>query len=59
MGPGAASISPSTREAAEALHEEGIPTVLVARPATGSGMPEAVPGSLYVPISFFGIGLLN
>ncbi|PKS05450.1 hypothetical protein jhhlp_008826 [Lomentospora prolificans] len=46
MGPGAASISPSTREAANELYKQGIPTVLVARPVTGSGAPNRVPGSV-------------
>lgn len=46
MGPGAASISSSTREAADELYKQAIPIVLVARPATGSGVPEAVPGNV-------------
>ncbi|SPO06972.1 related to ASP3-1 - L-asparaginase II [Cephalotrichum gorgonifer] len=47
MGPGAASISPSTKEAGEALFKAGIPTVLVARPVTGTGMPPTYPGPLF------------
>lgn len=46
MGPGAASVSPSTKIAAEELYKAGIPTVVVARPVTGSGMPAVFPGPL-------------
>lgn len=48
MGPGAASLSPDARVAAAELFEKGIPTVAVARPATGTGMPPITPGPVYV-----------
>ena len=48
MGPGAGTISPGTAEAAEELYKAGIPTVVVARPVTGTGAPNIFPGSLYV-----------
>ncbi|WYZ39092.1 hypothetical protein EsH8_III_001006 [Colletotrichum jinshuiense] len=46
LGPGAASVSPSARAAAADLFEQGIPTVAVARPVTGSGVPSPIPGPL-------------
>ncbi|KAI8242078.1 hypothetical protein K4K55_011182 [Colletotrichum sp. SAR 10_96] len=46
LGPGAASVSPSARAAAADLFEQGIPTVAVARPVTGSGVPSPIPGAL-------------
>lgn len=47
MGPGAAQLSPDAREAATYLFEEqGIPTVAVPRPVTGSGMPSIQPGAM-------------
>ena len=48
MGPGAASISPSTRAAAAELFEQGVPTVITARPLTGAGVPSPNPSSVYV-----------
>lgn len=44
MGSGAASLSPSAREAAEALAKKGIPVVAVPRSVTGTGMPTPQPG---------------
>nr|XP_036574233.1 L-asparaginase [Colletotrichum truncatum]KAF6780630.1 L-asparaginase [Colletotrichum truncatum] len=47
MGPGAASVSPSARAAAaDLLQRQGIPTVSVARPVTGSGVPSPISGPL-------------
>ena len=51
MGPGAAQLSPSAQEAADDLFGKGIPTVAVARPATGTGVPSLYPDSVYVIIS--------
>ncbi|EXF76793.1 L-asparaginase [Colletotrichum fioriniae PJ7] len=49
LGPGAAAVSPSARAAAaELLEERGIPTIAVARPVTGTGVPSPFPGPLYV-----------
>lgn len=39
MGSGAASLSPSAREAAAELYKQGIPVVTVTRSVTGTGMP--------------------
>ncbi|KAI8723143.1 Asparaginase [Fusarium sp. LHS14.1] len=47
MGPGAASLSPGAREAAAELFEKGIPTVAVARPTTGTGVPAINPGPVF------------
>ncbi|KAF5011887.1 hypothetical protein FDECE_2020 [Fusarium decemcellulare] len=47
MGPGAASLSPSARVAAEELFGKGIPTIAVARPVTGTGVPSITPGSVF------------
>ncbi|KAF9871584.1 hypothetical protein CkaCkLH20_10995 [Colletotrichum karsti] len=47
MGPGAASVSPgASAAAADLLEQQGIPTVAVARPVTGSGVPSPIPGTL-------------
>ncbi|KAL2875105.1 hypothetical protein SGCOL_009677 [Colletotrichum sp. CLE4] len=47
LGPGAAAVSPSARAAAaDLLEQRGIPTVAVARPVTGTGVPSPVPGPL-------------
>lgn len=49
LGPGAAAVSPSARAAAaELLEQRGIPTIAVARPVTGTGVPSPFPGPLYV-----------
>ncbi|UPK96975.1 hypothetical protein LCI18_007910 [Fusarium solani-melongenae] len=47
MGPGAASLSPGAREAAAELFKKGIPTVAVARPTTGTGVPSINPGPVF------------
>ncbi|KAF4974024.1 hypothetical protein FZEAL_9044 [Fusarium zealandicum] len=47
MGPGAASLSPSAREAAADLFDAGIPTIAVARPVTGTGVPSMMPGPIF------------
>ncbi|RYP52951.1 hypothetical protein DL768_001945 [Monosporascus sp. mg162] len=47
MGAGAAQLSPSATEAAEVLFNKGIPTVAVARPPSGSGVPKIYPGSVF------------
>ncbi|KAH7144598.1 Asparaginase/glutaminase [Dactylonectria estremocensis] len=47
LGPGAAQLSPSARLAAEDLFRQGIPTVAVARPVTGTGVPGRFPGSVF------------
>ncbi|KAH7140601.1 Asparaginase/glutaminase [Dactylonectria macrodidyma] len=47
LGPGAAQLSPSARLAAEDLFGQGIPTVAVARPVTGTGVPGRFPGSIF------------
>ncbi|KAM7185803.1 putative L-asparaginase [Rhypophila sp. PSN 637] len=44
MGSGAASLSPSAREAAAELAEKGIPVVTVPRSVTGTGVPTPNPG---------------
>ncbi|KAK1539960.1 L-asparaginase [Colletotrichum costaricense] len=47
LGPGAAAVSPSARAAAaDLLEQRGIPTVAVARPVTGTGVPSPFPGPL-------------
>lgn len=46
MGAGAASLSPNAQEAAEDLFNKGIPTVAVARPVTGTGVPSIYPESV-------------
>lgn len=48
LGPGAAALSPSALEAADDLYSKGIPTIAVARPVTGTGVPDIVQGSVYV-----------
>jgi L-asparaginase len=59
LGPGAAALSPSANEAAADLFAQGIPTVAVARPVTGTGVPDLYPEAVYVfsvlytPISIF------
>ena len=55
MGPGAASISPSTRAAAAELFSQGIPTVITARPLTGAGVPSPNPSSVYVQSCHFAV----
>ncbi|KAK5659854.1 hypothetical protein OQA88_13317 [Cercophora sp. LCS_1] len=45
MGSGAASLSPSAREAATELQKLGIPVVTTARSVTGTGMPAPKPGA--------------
>ncbi|RYO89192.1 hypothetical protein DL766_003598 [Monosporascus sp. MC13-8B] len=47
MGAGAAHLSPSATEAAEDLFNKGIPTIAVARPSSGSGVPGVYPGSVF------------
>ncbi|KAI1378037.1 Asparaginase/glutaminase [Hypoxylon crocopeplum] len=46
LGPGAAAVSPSALAAAEDLYSQGIPTIAVARPVTGTGMPNIYPDAL-------------
>ncbi|KAL4876110.1 Asparaginase/glutaminase [Aspergillus karnatakaensis] len=46
FGPGAAALSPSANEAAEDLFAKGIPTVAVARPVTGTGVPDLYPNAV-------------
>ncbi|KAK1726104.1 Asparaginase/glutaminase [Colletotrichum acutatum] len=47
LGPGAAAVSPSARAAAaDLLEQRGIPTIAVARPVTGTGVPSPLPGPL-------------
>ncbi|KAI0179027.1 Asparaginase/glutaminase [Hypoxylon sp. FL1284] len=46
LGPGAAAVSPSAEAAAEDLYSRGIPTIAVARPVTGTGVPNPIPASL-------------
>lgn len=48
LGPGAAQLSTTATAAAAALYAEGIPTISVARPVTGTGMPKPFGGSVYV-----------
>ncbi|PGH16392.1 hypothetical protein AJ79_01723 [Helicocarpus griseus UAMH5409] len=43
LGPGAGSVNPETEAAAKVLYKKGIPTVIAARPVTGTGIPEPVP----------------
>ncbi|KAH9883932.1 Asparaginase/glutaminase [Xylariomycetidae sp. FL2044] len=40
LGPGAAQVSPSGQAAAEELYKQGVPTIAVARPVTGTGVPD-------------------
>ncbi|KAF7549918.1 hypothetical protein G7Z17_g6057 [Cylindrodendrum hubeiense] len=47
LGPGAAQLSPSAQVAAADLFEQGIPTVAVARPVTGTGVPGRFPGPIF------------
>lgn len=51
MGPGAAQISPSASTAAADLFSQGIPTVLVTRAVTGTGVPGPFPDTVFVPPS--------
>ncbi|KAI1263923.1 Asparaginase/glutaminase [Xylariaceae sp. FL1019] len=46
LGPGAAQLSPSAQAAADDLFSMGIPTIAVARPVTGTGVPDPFPGSV-------------
>ncbi|KAH8173125.1 L-asparaginase 2-2 [Sarocladium implicatum] len=46
MGSGAASLSPDARIVADEFYAEGIPTVAVARMGSGTGVPNATPGSV-------------
>ncbi|KAI1770807.1 Asparaginase/glutaminase [Hypoxylon cercidicola] len=46
LGPGAAATSPSAGAAAADLYSQGIPTIAVARPVAGTGVPEPIPASL-------------
>ncbi|KXH35129.1 L-asparaginase [Colletotrichum simmondsii] len=47
LGPGAAAVSPSARAAAaDLLEQRGIPTIAVARPVTGTGVPSPFAGPL-------------
>ncbi|KXH49407.1 L-asparaginase [Colletotrichum nymphaeae SA-01] len=47
LGPGAAAVSPSARAAAaDLLEQRGIPTIAVARPVTGTGVPSPFPEPL-------------
>ncbi|KAI0148417.1 Asparaginase/glutaminase [Xylariaceae sp. FL1272] len=46
LGPGAAQLSPSAQAAAEDLFSVGIPTIAVARPVTGTGVPDVFPESI-------------
>ncbi|KAI6084882.1 Asparaginase/glutaminase [Hypoxylon rubiginosum] len=46
LGPGAAAVSPSALAAAKDLYSQGIPTIAVARPVTGTGVPDPTPASL-------------
>ncbi len=45
MGSGAAQLSPSAKVAAADLFSKGIPTVAVARPVTGTGVPAVFPSA--------------
>lgn len=45
MGSGAASLSPSAREAAAELEKQGIPVVTTTRSVTGTGMPAPQAGA--------------
>jgi L-asparaginase len=47
LGPGAAQLSPSARAAAVDLYAKGIPTIAVARPVTGTGVPGPYPGPVF------------
>ncbi|KAK0668679.1 putative L-asparaginase [Cercophora samala] len=47
MGSGAASLSPSAREAAAELFKQGIPVVTVTRSVTGTGMPGIEKGPVF------------
>ncbi|KAI1633514.1 Asparaginase/glutaminase [Biscogniauxia mediterranea] len=48
LGPGAAQISPSAEAAAADLLTQGIPTIAVARPVSGTGVPSPFPeGVIY------------
>ncbi|OIW22829.1 Asparaginase/glutaminase [Coniochaeta ligniaria NRRL 30616] len=47
LGPGAAQLSPSARAAATELYKQGIPTIAVARPVTGTGVPGPNPGPVF------------
>ncbi|KAK4683238.1 hypothetical protein QC764_123350 [Podospora pseudoanserina] len=47
MGSGAASLSPSAREAAAELYKQGIPVVTVTRSVTGTGMPGIEKGPVF------------
>ncbi|KAI0022811.1 Asparaginase/glutaminase [Xylariomycetidae sp. FL0641] len=49
LGPGAAQLSPGAQEAADALYAQGVPTVAVARPVTGTGVPDPIPGTIIYP----------
>ncbi|KAI9372866.1 Asparaginase/glutaminase [Aspergillus egyptiacus] len=46
MAPGAASLSPDARDAAEELYAKGIPTVAVQRMIMGTGAPDLYPESV-------------
>lgn len=46
MGSGAASLSPDARIVAEEFYEQGIPTIAVGRMGSGTGVPNASPGSV-------------
>jgi len=47
LGPGAAALAPNAIAAATDLFSKGIPTIAVARPVTGSGMPDIYPGPIF------------
>ncbi|KAH7000112.1 Asparaginase/glutaminase [Ilyonectria destructans] len=47
LGPGAAQLSPSAQAVAADLFSKGIPTVAVARPVTGTGVPGRFPGPIF------------
>ncbi|KAI1500869.1 Asparaginase/glutaminase [Biscogniauxia marginata] len=46
LGPGAASLSPSAEAAATDLLQKGIPIITVARPVSGTGVPNPFPEGL-------------
>ncbi|ORY01113.1 Asparaginase/glutaminase [Clohesyomyces aquaticus] len=47
LGPGAAQLSPNAQAAAKELFARGVPTIAVARPVSGTGVPGPYPGPIF------------
>ncbi|KAI1080535.1 Asparaginase/glutaminase [Whalleya microplaca] len=46
MGAGAAQVSPNGQAVAKELYKQGVPTIAVARPVTGTGVPDPIPETI-------------